>query len=53
MRRHARLTTAGVLVLHFSPRQIRTEPGEVVTAIWGALRAGRPAAGIRAEPAGS
>jgi very-short-patch-repair endonuclease len=46
MRRHAELTGLGILVLHFSPRQIRAEPGEVVAAIRAALRAGRPAIGI-------
>jgi very-short-patch-repair endonuclease len=51
MRRHARLTAAGVLVLHFSPRQIRDEPGQVVAAIAAALGAGRPLASIRTCPA--
>lgn len=51
MRRHARLTAAGLLVLHFSPRQIRTEPAEVVAAIAAALRQGRPATGITTRPA--
>jgi hypothetical protein len=50
MRRHARLTAAGVLVLHFSPRQIREEPGQVVAAIAAALRKGRPQAGIQTCP---
>ena len=27
LRRHARLTAEGILVLHFTPKQIRTEPG--------------------------
>jgi hypothetical protein len=55
MRRHARMTAAGVLVLHFSPRQVTTEPGEVVAAIGAALRAGRPIPGMAthaASPAG-
>jgi very-short-patch-repair endonuclease len=51
MRRHAQLTAHGVLVLHFSPRQIRTEPGVVVAAIQNALRVGKPISGITARPA--
>ncbi|HEX7993358.1 MAG TPA: hypothetical protein VF506_05510, partial [Streptosporangiaceae bacterium] len=49
MRRHARLTARGILVLHFSPRQIRLEPDEVLTAIRTALagRHGQSARGIR------
>jgi hypothetical protein len=46
MRRHARMTAAGVLVLHFSPRQVRTAPGEVIAAITAALQAGGPIPGI-------
>jgi very-short-patch-repair endonuclease len=46
MRRHAELTALGILVLHFSPRQIRTDPREVIAAIRAALEAGRPALGI-------
>jgi hypothetical protein len=30
MLRHARMTAAGVLVLHFSPRQVKVAPGEVI-----------------------
>jgi hypothetical protein len=51
MLRHARMTAAGVLVLHFSPRQVRTAPGDVVAAIAAALRAGRPIPAIMARPA--
>jgi hypothetical protein len=51
MLRHARMTAAGVLVLHFSPRQVRTALGEVVAATAAALRAGRPIPGIMARPA--
>jgi very-short-patch-repair endonuclease len=49
MRRHAALTAAGLLVLHFSPRQLRDEPGEVVSAIRAALAVGRPAPGVTAR----
>ena len=41
MRRHARMTAQGILVLHFTPKQIRTEPTQVVAAIRAALEAGR------------
>jgi very-short-patch-repair endonuclease len=46
MRRHARLSAAGIIVLHISPRQLHTEPDRVVRDIAGALRAGRPVPGI-------
>jgi hypothetical protein len=51
MRRHDRLAAAGLTVLHFSPKQIRTEPGQVVELITAALRAGRPATQIVTKPA--
>jgi hypothetical protein len=51
MLRHARMTAAGLLVLHFSPRQVRTAPAEVISAIAAALRAGRPISGIVTCPA--
>jgi len=41
LRRHARLTAHGILVLHFTPRQVRTEPAQVVAAIRAALDAAR------------
>jgi hypothetical protein len=37
MRRHNELARCGIQVLHFSPRQIRSEPRAVVAAIAGAL----------------
>jgi very-short-patch-repair endonuclease len=46
MRRHRRMTAAGLAVLHLSPRQLRTEPRQVLTDIAAALRAGRPVARI-------
>jgi hypothetical protein len=52
MLRHARMTAAGVLVLHFSPRQVKAAPGAVIAAIAAALRAGRPIPAITARPAG-
>jgi hypothetical protein len=51
MRRHARLTAAGISVIHVSPLQIRTEPGRILRDIDAALRHGRPAAGIMTLPA--
>ena len=41
MRRHDRLVAHGVLLLHFTPRQIRTEPEEVVNQIRAALAKGQ------------
>jgi very-short-patch-repair endonuclease len=41
MQRHDRLVAHGVLLLHFTPRQIRTAPDEVVAQIRAALAAGR------------
>jgi len=46
MRRDARLTAAGIRVLHVSPRQLRTEPERVVRDIAAALRVARPPAGV-------
>jgi very-short-patch-repair endonuclease len=51
MRRHARLTAAGIFVIHVSPLQIRNEPGRIVRDIDAALRRGRPPAGIVTLPA--
>ena len=53
MRRHARLTALGVLVLHFSPRQIRDEPDQVLATIRAALasRRGQSRLAIRTLPA--
>jgi hypothetical protein len=46
MRRHARMSACGIVVLHFTPRQIRFEPAMVVGTINAALR------NVRAQPAG-
>jgi hypothetical protein len=53
MGRHARMTSLGILVLHFSPRQIREEPHDVLATIRTALlsRRGQPTPRIRAVPA--
>lgn len=52
MQRGARMTAAGIRVLHFSPRQIRTQPAEVVGVIREALRKGARIPGLRTVPAG-
>jgi hypothetical protein len=48
-RRHDRMAAAGIIVLHFSPNQIRREPGAVAQMINGALKRGlgRPSLPIR------
>jgi hypothetical protein len=53
MRRHARMTAAGIRVLHFTPEQVRTAPVEVVTTLRAALDVGRAAGQprVRALPA--
>jgi hypothetical protein len=40
MRRHARISSHGILVLHFTPHQIRTDPASVASIISDTLRAG-------------
>jgi hypothetical protein len=37
---------AGIVVLHFAPHQVRTEPDRVLRDIAGALQAGRRLSGI-------
>lgn len=53
IRRHARMTARGILVLHFTPRQIGTEQDQVVAALRAALEAGRGTGPLplRARPA--
>jgi hypothetical protein len=53
MRRHARMAAAGILVLHFSPRQIKDEPATVIEVIRSALsnRRGQALPGVTAVPA--
>jgi hypothetical protein len=48
--RHSRMGRYGIVVLHFTPGQIRTKPERVVTDIRSALLAGRPLA-VRARAA--
>jgi hypothetical protein len=51
-KRHDLMAAAGIIALHFSPRQIRREPAEVVRLIRSALDAGhrRPPLPIRTIP---
>jgi hypothetical protein len=53
MRRHRAMTAHGVLVLHFTPTMIRTDPAKVVKEISDALKVGsaRPPLRLRALPA--
>lgn len=51
MARDAVLGAAGIVALHFSPRQLRTQPQQVVQRIDGALRNGREISGIVARAA--
>jgi hypothetical protein len=52
MSRHARMTAPGILVLHFSPRQIREEPASVVGTIKALRsRSGQRLADIETLPA--
>jgi hypothetical protein len=52
MRRHDRLVARGVLLLHFTPGQIRVQPDEVTAQIRAALTAGRgrPPLAVRTGP---
>lgn len=54
LRRNAAMSARGIIVLHFTPRQIREEPARVVAEIRGALAAGqrRDPLAIRAAQAG-
>jgi hypothetical protein len=52
MARHEKMSAHGIIVLHFVPRRIRTEPREVINSLDKAIQAGlqRPALPIRAIP---
>ena len=41
MSRHATLSSHGILVLHFTPRQVRSEPATVIAALTDTLQTGR------------
>ncbi len=51
--RHSRMTARGIMVLHFTPHQVHTEPDRVGAEIRAALRAGqqRPVLAVRARAA--
>jgi hypothetical protein len=53
MSRHAAMSSHGILVLHFTPRQIRSEPATVIAAVADTLRTGhaRPTLPITASQA--
>ena len=53
MERHARMSSAGIIVLHFTPAQIRNQPRELAETIRRALSSGRarPRLLIEARPA--
>jgi hypothetical protein len=46
MRRHATMSAHGILVLHFTPSQIRSSPATVTATIADTLRVGRARAGL-------
>jgi hypothetical protein len=50
MRRHTKMTAAGIRLLHFSPAEIRSHPLVVIARITDALRTGAPIARIRTVP---
>ena len=50
MQRHARMTAAGIKVLHFTPWRIRSQPDQVLADIRATLRNGTPIAGLRTVP---
>jgi hypothetical protein len=49
--RHARMSAQGIIVLHFTPRQIKRNRSEVAANIQAALAAGRPLPHIQTRPA--
>ena len=50
MRRHRRMTVAGIFVVHITPDELRTDSPQVVEDIAAALKRGRPARGITTRP---
>jgi hypothetical protein len=53
LQRHARMSSHGIIVLHFPPTRIRSDPAGVAADIKAALAAGqgRPRLAVRARPA--
>lgn len=50
MARHRRMSAAGAIVVHVSPRQLRHQSAQLATDLTGALRAGRPLPAIATRP---
>lgn len=50
MERHRRMSAAGVVVLHVSPRQLRGQGAQLEADLAGALRQGRPLPAITTRP---
>jgi len=51
LQRHRRMTAAGILVVHVTPADLRTDPLHVLEDIAAALKRGRPAPGVTTRPA--
>ena len=51
MRRHAQLSARGLVVLHFSPRQLKNEPDRVVATLAAAAASRRRPVSVQAFPA--
>jgi hypothetical protein len=51
LRRHRRMTAAGIYVVHLTPDELRAEPLQIVGDIAAALERGRPACGITTRTA--
>jgi len=53
MKRHARMSAHGIIVMHFTPKRIRSEAAQVAAELRAAIEAGRqrPPLDIRAMPA--
>jgi len=50
MTRHRRMSAAGVIVLHISPRQLREQQADAIAEMAGALKSGRPLPAITTRP---
>jgi hypothetical protein len=50
MARHRRMSAAGVIVIHVSPRQLRDHAAQLEADLAAALRAGRPLPAITTRP---
>jgi hypothetical protein len=50
MTRHRRMSAAGVIVLHISPRQLREQQADAIAEMAGALQSGRPLPAVTTRP---